>query len=356
MSAPNDTRFDERENAREYYGQELTGTADLKTTACCTTDSIPDYVRAVLPEIHAEVLTKYYGCGTAFPPDLQGLRVLDLGCGTGRDTYVMSKLVGPEGFVYGLDMTPEQIDVGRRHRDYMAGVFGYDQSNVEFVEDIIENMDRHFEPASLDMVTSNCVINLLKDKEPVLAQVHSLLREGGEFYFSDVYADRRLPDDVKTHPMLHGECLGGALYDGDFVRMARRVGFVDPRLVNCRVIDLEPEVAALVGNAVFTSRTYRLWKIAGLEDACEDFGQVAIYNGGHPSGPDKYTLDFEHVFEKGRPERVCGNTVRMLMASRLALYFTVHGDFSTHHGVFEGCGTEAFRRQESVAGESGCGC
>jgi arsenite methyltransferase len=258
MSSSDKTAFDSQQNAREYYGQELSTTADLKTTACCTTESIPDYVQNVLPEIHAEVLLKYYGCGTAFPPDISGLRVLDLGCGSGRDSYVMSKLVGAEGYVYGLDMTPEQIDVASRHREHMAGVFGYGASNVEFVTDVIENMDRHFAADSLDLVTSNCVINLLADKEPVLAQVHSLLRQGGEFYFSDVYVDRRLPQELQEHPMLHGECLGGALYDGDFVRMARRVGFADPRLVSCRVVDLEPDVAALVGNAVFTSRTYRL--------------------------------------------------------------------------------------------------
>ena len=156
--------------------------------------------------------------------------------------------------------------------------------------------------------------------------------------------------------MLHGECLGGALYDGDFTRMARRVGFADPRLVSCRIVDLEPDVAALVGNAVFTSRTYRLWKIAGLEDACEDFGHVAIYNGGHPQGADCYTLDQEHVFEKGRPERVCGNTVKMLADTRLAQYFTIHGEFGTHHGLFSGCGTEAYNRLDPAAGDSGCGC
>ncbi len=356
MSTSNETGFDSQQNARQYYGQELSTTADLKTTACCTTESIPDYVREVLPEIHAEVLLKYYGCGTAFPPDIQNLRVLDLGCGSGRDTYIMSKLVGAAGFVYGLDMTPEQIEVAQRHSDHMAGVFGYEKSNVEFVQDVIENMDRHFEADSLDMVTSNCVINLLADKEPVLAQVFGLLRQGGEFYFSDVYVDRRLPTAVQTHPMLHGECLGGALYDGDFVRMARRVGFADPRLVSRRVIELEPEVAALVGSAVFTSCTYRLWKIEGLENTCEDFGQVAIYNGGHPSGVDRYTLDGDHVFEQGRPEAVCGNTAKMLTDTRLAPYFTIHGNDDHHYGLFSGCGTEAYRRLGSTAGDSGCGC
>jgi len=159
-----DTLFDAQKNSREYYGQQLQSTADLKTTACCTTESVPKYVRDVLSEVHDEVLMKYYGCGTAFPPDLHNLRVLDLGCGTGRDSYVMSKLVGPDGFVYGLDLTPEQIEVAQRHQEHMAGVFGYEKSNVTFVQDVIENMDQHFEKNSLDMVTSNCVINLIADK------------------------------------------------------------------------------------------------------------------------------------------------------------------------------------------------
>ena len=103
----------------------------------------------------------------------------------------------------------------------------------------------------------------------------------------------------------------------------------------------------MVNNTVFTSRTYRLWKISDLEGACEDFGHVATYLGGHPQNADNYVLDAEHVFEKGRPERVCGNTVKMISESRLAEYFQIHGDFSTHYGLFETCGTDAFRRQTS---------
>ncbi len=348
--------FDPTENSRQYYGKELSSTADLKTTACCTVESIPVYVREVLAEIHDEVLSKYYGCGTAFPPDIQGLKVLDVGCGSGRDSYVMSKLVGVEGFVHGIDMTPEQIEVALRHRDHHAGVFGYDKPNVDFVHDTIENMDKHFKPGSLDMVTSNCVLNLLADKEPVLRQIHSMLSEGGEFYFSDVYVDRRLPEEIQTHDVLHGECLGGALYLGDFLRMARRVGFADPRLVSDRVIEMtNPEVADLVGNAVFRSMTYRLWKIEGVEDACEDYGHVAVYKGGHPSGKDSFELDKEHVFDKGLPERICGSTALMLSQTRLARYFDISGDFSTHFGLFQGCGTSVFNR-DAEAADSGCGC
>ena len=354
MSPDTDHLLNAQDNARQYYGQELSVTADLKTSACCTVDSLPDYVREVLPDIHDEVLSKYYGCGTAFPADIQGLTVLDVGCGSGRDTYVMAKLVGEQGLIHGIDMTAEQIEVADRHRAHQAQVFGHAESNVRFVQDTIEHLDRHFEPDSLDLVTSNCVMNLLADKEPVLKQIHGLLGEGGEFYFSDVYVDRRLPADVRNHRVLHGECLGGALYGGDFLRLARRVGFADPRLVTNRVIEIdEPELRGLVGNAVFRSMTYRLWKLDGLEDVCEDFGHVATYKGGHPQGEHRFTLDEEHVFEQGLPERVCGNTALMLAGTRLARFFEVSGDFSTHHGRFVGCGTSVFNRGD---GDAGCGC
>jgi len=355
MPPADKTKFDARESARKYFGEELTCTDDLRTSACCTIDSLPDYVREVLPSVHAEILARYYGCGTAFPPDIHGLVVLDLGCGTGRDSYVMSRIVGEHGFVHGIDMTAEQIEVAQKYRQHQAEVFGYEAPNVAFVHDTIENIDRHFDAESMDLVTSNCVLNLLEDKEPILHKVHALLREGGEFYFSDVYADRRLTDEVRTDHVLHGECLGGALYQGDFLRGARKAGFVDPRVVSRRKIEITDErISDLVGNATFYSVTYRLWKLAGLEDACEDYGHLATYKGGHPQGKHLFTLDAEHLFEKGLPERVCGNTALMLGKTRLAEYFDIRGDFSHHFGP-SGCGTSVFNRTDQDS-ESGCGC
>jgi arsenite methyltransferase len=80
-------------------------------------------------------------------------------------------------------------------------------------------------------VISNCVINLCPDKESDLREIYRVLKAGGEFYFSDVYSDRRIPTNLLDDPVLYGECLSGALYEGDFIRLARKHGFNDPREV-----------------------------------------------------------------------------------------------------------------------------
>ena len=125
---------------QRYYGEVLSSTDDLKTSACCTADAPPRYLRDALGQIHDEVLTRYYGCGLVLPEALDGADVLDLGCGAGRDVYVLSQLAGEDGFVVGVDMTPEQLDVARRHRDYHAEQFGHARSNVEFIEGNIERL------------------------------------------------------------------------------------------------------------------------------------------------------------------------------------------------------------------------
>ena len=93
------------ENVQDYYGKVLQGSDDLQTNACCTPDDTPDYLKTVLSKIHDEVLARYYGCGLVAPLELKGARILDLGSGSGRDVYALAGLVGPEGFVVGVDMT-----------------------------------------------------------------------------------------------------------------------------------------------------------------------------------------------------------------------------------------------------------
>ena len=144
------------------------------------------------------------------------------------------------------------------------------------------------------------------------------------------------------HPVLYGECLGGALYEKDFERMAKRAGFVDPRVVSKRSIGISnEEIRERIRNIRFSSVTYRLWKIEGLEDACEDYGHVAVYRGGITESPFRFELDAAHVFEKNRPERVCGNTALMLSRTRLLPYFEITGSFDEHFGLFRQCGSTA---------------
>jgi len=103
---------------QEYYGKILQKSDDLKTNACCTEGMPPEHIAAALSNIHLEVIEKYYGCGIVMPDVLEGQTVVDLGCGAGRDVYTIAQLVGSTGKVIGVDMTPEQLEVARRHEDY----------------------------------------------------------------------------------------------------------------------------------------------------------------------------------------------------------------------------------------------
>ncbi len=323
---------------QNYYGTRLRGSADLKTDACCDTSRTPNWLKPLLARIHPEVLQRYYGCGLACPPLLEGCRVLDLGCGAGRDVYALAQLTGPNGEVVGVDMTDEQLAVARSHRDYHAAQLGY--SNVRFLPGYIEKLDQlPLDIGSFDVIVSNCVINLSPDKDAVLAGVQALLKPGGEFYFSDVYADRRIPASIRRDPEIYGECLGGALYWNDFLQLAKRHGFADPRLVEDRPLSIaDAAIAEKLGNLAFFSATYRLFKLDGLESDCEDYGQAVIYRGSIRHHPHRFVLDKHHAMEAGCVFPVCGNTWRMLHDSRFAPHFDFIGDFSRHYGLFEGCG------------------
>lgn len=270
---------------------------------------------------------------------MTGLNVLDLGSGSGRDCYLAAALTGEHGSVTGIDMTNAQLDVARAHVEhYTSSILQYAVPNMKFIQGYIEFLTKAgIAPNSIDMVISNCVLNLSPDKPRVLQEVYTVLREGGEFYFSDVYCTRRLPRHLQTHEVLLGECLGGALYTEDFKRICQSVGFMDPRplSVSRRPIQVDDEeLSQLLGSATFYSITYRCFKLQGLETLCEDYGQMAIYKGGITGQPHAYRLDDHHVFEKNRPERVCGNTALMLGKSWLAKYFDILGDRQVHYGRF----------------------
>ncbi len=328
------------DDVQEYYGKVLQGSDDLQTNACCTPDAVPDHLKTVLAKIHDEVTGHYYGCGLVAPDVLEGMRILDLGSGSGRDVYALAGLAGPKGHVVGVDMTDAQLEIAKRHVDYHAEAFGYRAPNTEFHKGYIEKLDElGFADESFDIIVSNCVINLSPDKAAVLREAYRLLKPGGELYFSDVYADRRVPRALLDDPVLYGECLSGALYWNDFENLARATGFADPRLVEDRVLTIEnPEIEEKLAGIGFYSATYRLFKIDGLEPACEDYGQSVTYKGTIDTAPEAFRLDKGHVIPVGQEYPVCGNTYRMLAESRFAPHFDFRGSFDTHLGLFAGCG------------------
>ncbi|MGC2048315.1 MAG: methyltransferase domain-containing protein, partial [Gallionella sp.] len=256
--------------------------------------------------------------------------------------------------VVGVDMTEEQLAIAESYRAYHAEAFGFD--NVMFIQDYIEKLDElGLESGSFDVIVSNCVINLSPDKDAVLREVHGLLKPGGEFYFSDVYADRRVPYEIHNDPVLYGECLGGTLYWNDFISLSKRHGFSDPRLVIDRPLDItDAKLAARVGNIRFFTATYRLFKLDRLESACEDYGQAVIYLGTIPVHAHRFVLDRHHDIEAGRIFPVCGNTWRMLHDTRFRQHFQFIGNFNQHYGIFPGCGSDIPFVQDKSSATSGC--
>ena len=328
------------ENSRSYYGQVLKRSSDLRTDACCTLEPPSLVVRTALANIHDEVKARYYGCGLVVPQAIEGAHILDLGSGSGQDAYLLAQLVGEAGSVTGIDATREQLDVAERHLDWHRDRFGFACSNVRFIPGDIERLgDLDLPAGGFDVIVSNCVINLVADKAGVFTAAHRLLKPGGELYFSDVYADRRVPQALLTDPVMHGECLSGALYWGDFDRLAKAAGFVDPRLVSDRPLGIgDDRIAALLDGIAFHSATYRLFKLEGLEPQCEDYGQAVRYRGTVPECRRVFELDRHHAIETGRMFPVCGNTWKMLSETRFAPHFDFFGNFSHHFGVFSGCG------------------
>ncbi len=325
------------DDVRRYYGETLQSSADLQTDACCTPGEMPAHVKQALSRIHDAVISRYYGCGLVMPDGLEGARILDLGCGAGRDVYALAQMVGPKGHVVGVDMTDEQLAVAREHQGYHADLFGY--ANTEFHKGYIEKLDAlPLDPGSFDIIVSNCVINLATDKPAVLRGAHRLLKPGGEMYFSDVYADRRVPEALRQDEVLYGECLSGALYWNDFLAMARQAGFTDPRMVETRALSVDnPALQDRLGPLRFASTTYRLFRLDDLDASCEDYGQAVVYRGTLPHAPHAFRLDADHVIETGRVFPICGNSWRMLADTRLAPHFDFIGDFSSHFGLFPGC-------------------
>ena len=329
-----------RQQVQEYYGRVLSGSRDLKTSACCPLEDVAGEATEILRLIEPEILERFYGCGAPIPPAVAGRTVLDLGCGTGRDAFLCSKMVGETGRVIGIDMTAEQLAVGRRHLKAQMLRFGFSTPNVDLREGYMEDLAAAgIDDASVDIVISNCVINLSPDKMRVFSEILRVLKPGGELFFADVFADRRIPEPLRTDPELHGECLAGAMYTEDFRRMLAHLGVPDLRVLSDRPISVDnPELEARIGMVGFRSTTVRAFKLASLEDRCEDWGQIARYLGTIPGAPHAFRLDDHHKFATGKPTPVCGNTAAMLSETRFGEHFLVEGHRGVHYGLFD-CGS-----------------
>eukprot|EP00244_Chara_vulgaris_P004124 TRINITY_DN1800_c0_g1_i11.p1 TRINITY_DN1800_c0_g1~~TRINITY_DN1800_c0_g1_i11.p1 ORF type:complete len:407 (+),score=82.38 TRINITY_DN1800_c0_g1_i11:154-1374(+) len=327
------------ENVKEYYGKTLASTDDLETNACMIGSSRLPGIGKLMGNIHQKVVERFYGCGSPIPPLLEGLTVLDLGCGTGTDVYLSAQLVGEKGLVIGIDMTDEQLAVAREVEEWQREKFGYAKSNVVLKKAFIEDLKAaEVADESVDVVISNCVVNLAPDKRPVLSEIARILKPGGELYFSDVFADRRIPKHLRDDKVLFGECLSGALYVKDFGQLMSEVGLGAWGVVNHLLITSNnEEILKLLGDITFYSLTVRAVKVdpSKVEDALEDFGQTATYDGAIPGYEESFSLDMKNTFVKGKATPVDGLTASLLLSSRYGSHFSVT-EKGPHKGIFLG--------------------
>ncbi|XP_070762287.1 arsenite methyltransferase isoform X1 [Enoplosus armatus] len=312
------TSDDVRENVKKYYGSRLESSCDLQTSATSCSLScrpVPRSVTDALSLVHPEVIKKFFGCGLPFPAKLEGCRVLDLGSGSGRDCYAFSKLVGPSGRVTGIDMTEELITASREYIEYHQNKCGYQEPNVSFVQGYMEKLsEAGIQSDSMDVVLSNCVICLCPDKRAVLQQAHNVLKEGGELYFSDMYASKVVPDHMKQDPVLWGEGMGGSLFWQDLISLAHSVGFSTPHLVSAsHIVIYNSELKAKAGDISYTSGTFRLFKLPKHPVLSE---ATVTYKGTVADFPDQLDFDSSHCFKKDVAVDVNGEMAAILQSSR----------------------------------------
>jgi arsenite methyltransferase len=195
--------------------------------SCCGTPSADSWAERVgytaeeLSNLPEEAVGAAAGCGN--PTAIAGLRegetVLDLGSGGGIDVILAAHRVGPKGKAIGVDMTDEMISLANKNAAE-AGV-----ENVEFRKGDIEDLP--VEDGSVDVIISNCVINLAPDKERVFAEAYRVLKPGGRFIVSDIITDGGLPDNVKNNLDSWADCVAGAIDGGDYIDKLRGAGFQD---------------------------------------------------------------------------------------------------------------------------------
>jgi 7,8-dihydro-6-hydroxymethylpterin dimethyltransferase len=291
-----------RAAVRTFYGQ---AADEPQEALCCPTK--PD--AEDLAHIPAEVVERFYGCGSpvsAAAPQ-PGEALVDLGSGAGIDCFIASRRVGPTGRVVGVDMTDRMLGVARESHPKVAAALGYD--NVEFREGFLERIP--LDDRSVDIVTSNCVINLSPDKPAVFREVWRVLRDHGRAVIADIVADTEVPPAMRADGQLWGECISGALSEEAFLAAFERAGFYGVTLLK-KTFWREVE-----GTQFFsvTVRGFKFEKQAG----CRYIGQWATY-----LGPMKAVVDEEgHLFPRGVPVEVCTDTAAKLRAGPYASSFAV---------------------------------
>jgi ubiquinone/menaquinone biosynthesis C-methylase UbiE len=223
---------------RDHYAAAATRVAESGGGSCCGGSGRCDPVDPISHDLYADAevadlpeaaVLASLGCGnpTALAELREGDVVLDLGSGGGIDVLLSARRVGASGYVYGVDMTDEMLALARANAT-RAGA-----TNVEFRKGSIEDLP--LPDASVDVVISNCVVNLAVDKSAVLREAFRVLRPGGRLAISDIVARRELPAGVRRSMELWAGCIAGALDEAEFLRLLTEAGFVEASIEPTRI-------------------------------------------------------------------------------------------------------------------------
>ncbi|XP_076138003.1 arsenite methyltransferase isoform X3 [Alosa pseudoharengus] len=244
------------ESIKNYYGSRLETSADLQTSATSCSRPPPlmrKSARDALKVVHPDVCKRFFGCGLVIPEKLEGCKVLDLGSGSGRDCYVIGKMVGEHGQVTGIDMT------------------------------------------------------------------ESL--EGGELYFSDMYASEVVPESFKEDPVLWGEGMAGSLYWQDLISMVKEIGFSTPNLVAAtHIVVHNCELLKKTGGVKYASGTYRFFK---LPKTTLEKKALVTYKGTVLDCAEQLDFDASHSFKTNVAVEVDGEMATVLQCTRFSADFSI---------------------------------
>jgi arsenite methyltransferase len=238
---------DLKDQIRDHYAERAVAASEAKpcscSCGCAPVEPQDEFARGLYDvsetgELPAEAVLASLGCGnpTALADLQPGEVVLDLGSGGGIDVLLSARRVGPTGKAYGLDMTDEMLALARENQE-KAGA-----ANVEFLKGEIEAIPLPDE--SVDVIISNCVINLSLDKDRVLAEAYRVLRPGGRFAVSDVVFQgdvTLVPEELLRDVEAWSGCIAGALEERDYLEKLRRAGFADADVEVTNVYDGAPE-------------------------------------------------------------------------------------------------------------------
>lgn len=291
-----------RRAVRRFYGE---AAENPKEELCCAGTYNPEDIS----HIPKEVLEIAYGCGS--PIGMAGISegetVLDLGPGGGIDCFIAAKKVGKNGKVYGIDMTDEMLKKANENKPKVAENLGYDV--VEFKKGYLEDVP--VPDNSVDVVISNCVINLSPDKRQVFSEIFRILKNHGRVVISDTIASEEVPDHMQANPRLWGECVSGALTEEEYFDYLEKAGFYG-------ISVLQRTFWKEIDGYKFYSAIIRGYKF-DKDVRCKYVGQKAVYKG-----PFKATIDEDgNFFPRNEPVEISTDIAEKLKRPPYKGYFEV---------------------------------